>query len=212
MKTPDQEVLYYRVKLDGFKFFLERSIDHWSEDLEKYKSSLSQSDMSEPFNGRRDLYASLDSEFPQYQSRANLMILVAFFEDFLNQLALSIQDYKRLSTEFSSYNEGRGIDKFKNYFRKIASLRFPSELVAWNKIKNAQKIRNIIAHTDGHIHEIVHKEHLDIIKHSKGLEFDEYARIHLNIKNDYVIDTWKYMRRFATALYDSVKGMNKKTN
>lgn len=209
MKKPDQEIAYFLSRLDGFEFFLRRSDSHWREDLEEYKKSLEDASLHiSKFEGRRDLYASLETEFPEYQRRANLMTLIALFEDFLNQLCLSVQEYTNILTSFATY-EGNGVDKAKNYLKKVASINFPSQLTAWKKIKGACKIRNVIAHTAGHIHPIIHGKQIRIVATEQQLKSEEYARIHLKIKNEFVVEVLGNIREFSCELYKQINAMDR---
>lgn len=201
MKIPYQVVAYFCEELDSYKLFIEMSERNWVEEYERYTSKLLDDD--EPtlcrFNYRSDLSAKLSEDFPQYQRKSYLIMLVSIFEDFMNQLCRSVEVYQEIDISFNELN-GSGIERAKKYLSKLSSLSLPTSGKEWKQIKDAQAIRNVIAHAAGHIDEKNHSEQLKIIKGSDSLEAEYYARTHLKINSHYVLELAEAMKIFSNKI------------
>lgn len=96
MKSPEQEISYFYNEIEVFSDLIKLSERLWPEELSKYEPSLIDDDekYGERFEHRRDLSNKLKSEYPQLQRRSYLVMLLALFEDFLNQLCYSLEKNK----------------------------------------------------------------------------------------------------------------------
>jgi uncharacterized protein YutE (UPF0331/DUF86 family) len=214
MQVPYQVVAYFSVELNSYKLFIEMSERNWIEESERYTSSILEDD--EPtlhrFNYRSDLASKLNDEFPQYQRKSYLIMLVSMFEDFMNQLCRSIETDLDIKASFTDFT-GSGIERAKQYLSKLSSLSLPVSGEEWKLIKNAQAIRNVIAHAAGHIDKKAHAKQLKIIDSNDNLEAEYYARIHLNIDSEYVFNLVSAMKWFTDKLLvECEKLPNKKIN
>lgn len=189
MKKPIQEVAYFFYELDAYKIFVEMSERHWIEEYEKYNLSLhtDNSELMHRFDYRSDLSANLSTEFPQYQRKSYLIMLLSIFEDFLNQLCISVKLEYKLNISYVDF-AGKGIDRAKDYLNKATPLNFTANSKEWNKIKKAQLIRNIVVHAAGHMDPIKHKKELVIVSSEDFLESKSYARIHLLLSREYILE------------------------
>jgi uncharacterized protein YutE (UPF0331/DUF86 family) len=214
MQIPYQVVAYFSVELGSYKLFIEMSERNWVEELERYTLSILED--HEPtlhrFNYRNDLTSKLSDEYPQYQRKSYLIMLVSIFEDFMNQLCRSVEAHLELKASFTDFN-GSGIERAKQYLSKLSSLSLPVSGKEWKLIRDAQAIRNIIAHAAGHIDKKAHLKQLKIINGSENLAAEYYARTHLNIDNEYILNLVGAMQDFSgKLLIECDKLSNKKTN
>lgn len=174
---------------------------NWLEEFERYTSSIL--DDHEPtlhrFNYRNDLSSKLSDEYPQYQRKSYLIMLVSIFEDFMNQLCRSVESDLDIKASFTDFN-GSGIERAKQYLSKLSPLSLPVTGREWGLIRDAQAIRNVIAHAAGHIDKKSHQKQLKIIDKSDNLDAEYYARIHLNIDSDYILNLVEAMKAFSGKL------------
>jgi hypothetical protein len=201
MKTPYQVVDYFCSELASYKLFIEISERNWLEEHDKYTSSLLENAEAEAarFNYRTDLSSKLNEEFPQYQRKSYLVMLVSIFEDFMNQLCRSVELQMDLKICFTDLG-GSGIERAKKYLSKLSPLSLPVHGQEWQKIKDAQEIRNIIAHAAGHIDNRAHSKQFEIIKRNENLEAEYYARTHLKIESQYILNLVDSMHIFSCKL------------
>ena len=78
-------------------------------------------------------------------------------------------------------------------------------MTSWNKIIDAQNIRNIVAHNAGHLDKEIHEKQLKIVVKSSNLDYEEYARVHLNIKQVYLLEVIEAMECVANVLWKNTK-------
>lgn len=203
--SPKQVSDYFIQQLDGFQVFIKLTELQWEEEFTSYEQSL---DIEEHeslswtrYSYRHDLSAKITQEFPQYQRQSQLIMIVSLFEDYLNQLCLSIQKTNELHVALTDI-KGSGIERAKTYLKKVVGIQFSSASNAWNSILNAQSIRNIVAHNAGHLDEFRHTKHLNVVKDSNDLDAEEFARLHLIIKEGYLSSVVSAMKDFSLTLND----------
>jgi len=213
MQVPYQVVAYFSVELDSYKLFIEMTERNWIEESERYTSSILEDDKPtlHRFNYRSDLASKLNDEFPQYQRKSYLIMLVSIFEDFMNQLCRSVEADLDIKASFTDFT-GSGIERAKQYLSKLSSLSLPVSGKEWKQIKDAQAIRNVIAHAAGHIDKKAHAKQLKIIDCDENLEAEYYVRTHLNIDSEYVFSLITAMKVFTHKLLSECKKQPKKIN
>ncbi len=214
MKSLDQEVLYFLEEMKTYKYFVEMSEHYWEEELPKYKESLNSENPMESsrFDYRRDLWANIAIEYPQFQRKSYLIMLLSIFEDFLNQFCISVEkQYKPAST--SKNKNQRNKTKQNEQPSKIVKLKnrltatqfsFPSDLKAWQRIEKAQKIRNVIVHAAGYLDPKEHKQQSEIASANDFLKIESYARIHLLLMCEYILELIDDMTLFGHQLLSLV--------
>ncbi|OUS71060.1 hypothetical protein B5G52_12755 [Pseudoalteromonas sp. A601] len=203
MKKPDQVSLYFLSDLEKFRIFVELSERHWSEELIKYNESDIETNEFicwDRYKYRNDLSAHFQEVFPQYQKQSFLLMLVSLFEDYLNQLCHSFHFEKGLSCTLKDFR-GSGIERAKNYLRKIAEIEVPTGTAFWSKVIEARDIRNIIAHNAGHLDENLHSKQLRIVAKNLNLNSHQFARIHLEVTQVYVFEVIKAMASVVNVLW-----------
>ncbi|BCE00281.1 hypothetical protein [Marinicellulosiphila megalodicopiae] len=201
MKTPIQEIAYFYNDIIDFSELINFSQRLWPEELNRYEASLKveDTDVDDRFNNRTDLYGKLSTEFPQLQRRSYLVMLLALFEDFLNQLSDSIkEDENIVDNPFDI--DGKGIDRAKKYISKFSKINFPSNSKEWQNIKKAQSIRNLIIHAGGHIDLDKKIKELKIISENKNLDIEYFARTHITIEQSYLTDLISDLLNFSNYL------------
>lgn len=202
IKNPQQEILYFCEKLKSYKDFIEFTERHWKEEVDKYKN-LDWNKRYDRYGERDNLDYLLSDDYPQYQRKSHLVMLLSLFEDFLNQLCASIQEKFDLKVSFTDLN-GMGLERAKNYFNKCTKLQFPANQNTWGNIKNAQEIRNSVVHTAGHIEK---GQTLKIVTANDFLDSEDYARTHLVLMPEYLFGLIKDMQAFNSLLLKSVEGL-----
>lgn len=203
MQKPDQMSLYFLSDLEKFQIFVELSERHWSEELIKYNESdigTNESICWDKYKYRNDLSTHFQEVFPQYQKQSFLLMLVSLFEDYLNQLCHSFHFEKGLSCTLKDYN-GSGIERAKNYLRKVAKIEVPTGTVSWGKVIEARDIRNIIAHNAGHLDEALHSKQLRIVDKNLNLNSHQFVRVHLEVTQAYVFEVIAAMTSIVKELW-----------
>ena len=201
MKIPVQEVAYFYSALKDYGEFIKFSERLWPAELQKYEISINDENekYGSRFNYRRDLSSKLSTEYPQLQRKSYLVMLLALFEDFLNQVCYSVQVYEKIGDNLSDAN-GKGIERAKKYITEYSKISFPSNDKEWQHIKDAQSVRNVIVHSAGHIDSEKHKKQLIIVTTNTKLEKIDYARTHLVIKYAYLFDLVDDIEEFCKKL------------
>lgn len=203
MQKPDQISLYFLSDLEKFRIFVELSERHWSEELIKYnESDLETNEFIcwDRYKYRNDLSAHFQEVFPQYQKQSFLLMLISFFEDYLNQLCHSFHFEKGLSCTLKDYSSS-GIERAKNYLRKVAKIEVPTGTFSWSKVIEARDIRNVIAHNAGHLDEELHSKQLRIVAKNLNLNSHQFARVHLEITQVYVVEVIEAMTSVVNDLW-----------
>lgn len=203
MQKPDQVSLYFLSDLEKFRIFVELSERHWSEELIKYnESDLETNEFIcwDRYKYRNDLSAHFQEVFPQYQKQSFLLMLISFFEDYLNQLCHSFHFEKGLSCTLKDYSSS-GIERAKNYLRKVAKIEVPTGTFSWSKVIEARDIRNVIAHNAGHLDEELHSKQLKIVAKNLNLNSHQFARVHLEITQVYVVEVIEAMTSVVNDLW-----------
>lgn len=214
MKSLDQEVLYFLEEMKTYKYFVEMSERYWEEELPKYKGSLNSENPMESsrFDYRRDLWANIAIEYPQYQRKSYLIMLLSIFEDFLNQFCISVEkQYKPASTsknknQRNKTKQGDPPSKIVKLENRLTATQFgfPTDSQEWERIKDAQLIRNAITHAAGDLNEKKHDRQIEIVKENHHLKTEMYARTHLSLESEYILKTIDDMTLFGNQLLSLV--------
>lgn len=201
MKNPSQEIVYFLNSLEEYMEFIKFSERFWPEELQKYETSLKdeKEDYGDRFDYRNDLSAKLSIEFPQLQRRSCLVMLLALFEDFLNQLCQSIKKYESVEKNLFDIN-GKGIDRAKKYLTEYSKINFPVNSKEWQSIRDSQQIRNIIVHSGGHVDLKKHEKAIRVISTSHNLNKQSFAREHLVIENSYLLELVSDIKVFCNMI------------
>jgi len=103
--------------------------------LASYSQSLANDEVNvKSFGGRRDHWADLADEFPQYHRKASFLMIFAMLEDDLTQFCKAIAAEQALKTTVFD-SEGRGIERAKTYLTIIARFTFRANTRDWQTIK-----------------------------------------------------------------------------
>ncbi len=204
MKLPPVQVSNYFIRqLASFRDFIDLSERQWRAESALYKRSLN-IDEYEALNWNRysyrsDMAADVMQKFPQYQRQSQLIMVISLFEDYLNQLCLSFERANRLNIAVNDF-KGSGIKRAKIYLEKAVGIPFPSDGDSWQRILDAQLIRNIVVHNGGHLDQIQHSKHLRVVEASDNLDAEVFARSHLIIESEYLPSLVSAMETHAEAL------------
>ena len=98
-----------------------------------------------------DEFWKYDEVFTKYAFNSSLLSIYALLENWLKKLC--DYEYERgFSTIKVSDLAGRNyIEKSKNYFEKVAGIDLSDLNMKWQKIKEIQNIRNLIAHNNANL-------------------------------------------------------------
>ncbi|HRD70516.1 MAG TPA: hypothetical protein PK657_10255 [Legionella sp.] len=101
--------------------------------------------------GLDDMTWSLDevfiNYFPNLFRKSALLTLYGEFENLLNNLCNDLKKEKKLKLSFNDMSD-RGIDRARKYLEKVAGIKVVNQS-SWEKIKQLQELRNLIAHNNG---------------------------------------------------------------
>jgi hypothetical protein len=188
-REPVQDLYYFLEEIGILRDYFVFAERNRLEEFERYKAKFQEHDdtLDDRFNERLDLWASFETEYPQYLRRSSILITFSMFEDNLNKFCDSMAEYKCSALRFSDMS-GRGIERSKNYLSKAIGMDFPSSTSEWEKITKVQKVRNILAHTSGYLDEQRHKDILEIAEKNVNLEVKSFARNEIFIKPEYVLE------------------------
>jgi hypothetical protein len=107
---------------------------------------------------------------------------------------------KGLSCTLKAYS-GSGIERAKNYLRKVAKIEVPTGTASWSKVIEARDIRNIIAHNAGHLNEELHSKQLRIVAKNLNLNSHQFARVHLEVTQVYVFEVIEAMTSLVNEIW-----------
>jgi hypothetical protein len=97
-----------------------------------------------------DLEAIFEYYFPNLQRRSTLIILFSFLEHQLNQLCKLFANAQQLKIVHTDL-KGTGIDRSRDYLKKVICLPINDNSSLWQEIKKIQEIRNVVAHNDAQL-------------------------------------------------------------
>jgi len=188
-REPVQDLYYFLHQIGILRDYFVFAERNRLEEFEQYKAGLQvlEDTPDDRFNDRVDLWASFETEFPQYLRKSSILIIFSMFEDKLNAFCDSMAEYKKSALRFSDMS-GRGIERSKNYLSKAIGMNFPSSTSEWEKITKIQKVRNVLAHTSGYLDEQRHKDILEIADENRHLEVGSFARNEIIIKPEYILE------------------------
>ncbi|BDS11484.1 hypothetical protein [Aureispira anguillae] len=146
-----------RIKIELNEF--QEIIEEISSDLESKKAKIEASYENLEASGYEDHYSDIlideyqkyDKTFPKYTFNPLLLSIYGYFENWLRKLC-DIDSRKGFSKIKVSDLAGRNyIEKSKTYFQKVAEIDLSILNEKWQRVKEIQKIRNLIAHNESNI-------------------------------------------------------------
>ncbi len=102
------------------------------------------------YGGIWDLHTIFTKQFPNLQRRSTLITLFGLFENELDELCRFIREKQNLTVELKDITDS-GIERSTRFLSKVAGLKRVKETRYWSKIKDIQKIRNLVVHSDGRL-------------------------------------------------------------
>ncbi len=107
-----------------------------------------------------DLHSIFEEYFPTLQRGSALITLFSFIEHELENLCHLFSNEKEIKIKVNDLH-GKGINRSINYLKKVTGLKIDTSIQIWEEIKSIQKIRNLIVHNSGILHN-KHKEPMKI--------------------------------------------------
>ena len=207
--------IYHSIEFDC----LERSCDFVSRSLQNAADEISRNYERELLSvdeDHRDVYADVLSEehnnyekvYPKIQWDAYFLLSFGMFESTLNS-------YCRIAGHDADSNltlndlSGQGIERAKNYLSKVVGVEGCFNSSEWSYIRDASKIRNIIAHTSGTLNfdNSIHCKVADMIKKTEGVQLicEHDAGADILLSKEYVVNTIRTFRQFIRniGVYDT---------
>jgi hypothetical protein len=182
-KKPDQVIAYYLMEIRRAETYVSFSERFLEEEHETYLKSLDDEETAKRYNYRKDLSADLGDSFPQLQRTSCLLLLFSTFEENLDHLCWSLEQHKKLNLRLHDLS-GRGIDRARAYLSKVAGWKLPKS--KWEKLKDAQTIRNLFSHASGYIHPNDSAEISQLVRRSRFLNIQSFARDRVVIRPGYL--------------------------
>lgn len=207
-KNPFQHLAYFLHRLRRLRNYVEFSETNWEEKLASYNRSLANDDLNlRSFGGRRDHWADLANEFPQYHRKASFLMIFAMLEDDLTQLCTAVAVEQKLTTKVTD-TPGRGIERAKSYLTKIVSFPFPASTPEWQKIKVFGDVRNVLIHAAGYL-EPGNAQHDRVREAAKransGLRLHHHARTQLGLESDFLPSMLATLEKFYERMLATTK-------
>ena len=116
-------------------------------------------------------------KFQRYFGYSVIILIFSILEHLLEEVCNIVKRFKNLSLNPGDL-KGQGIERAKNYIKKVCKIPFPSDSPEWEFIQDLLEVRNCIVHANGKINEYKNPEKLkDIINRVSGLDSDEYGYV-----------------------------------
>ena len=131
--------------------------------------------------------------FPNLQRRSALLTICGYFEHELDKLCMQYQSEKSFKVALTDII-GKGIDRSTTYLEKVVGIDVHKTSEEWNHIKMIQKIRNVIVHQDGKLHNPQGKSIKAVIDYIRQVEYLEDKDDEVAVKKGFlkhVVDNYK---------------------
>ncbi|PNQ79325.1 hypothetical protein [Paenibacillus sp. F4] len=191
----------FEKELNNFKMYCKLT----ENQLENLKHELKKNNVREEnFLNWLLLNNKYSDEFPQILRNSLLVSLYAFFE---NQLALICDYYKQQKNIVISVADlkGAGIERAKNYMKKVIQSNFPETTDEWKTIKNCALVRNCIVHCGGDVE--LFSRTIDLRKsiNRLGKSIFETERNKIYICKEFISEIIIAMEKILTDLHIDLK-------
>lgn len=139
------------------------------------------------------------------QRRSALLTICVFFEHELDKLCLLYKTEKSFKLALSDLG-GKGINRAVSYLNKVAEIEVHTHSKEWDRIQNIQKLRNVIVHQDGKLHDHQGKPKkavIDYINQTDTLSGKEEILISKGFLS-HVVDIFrKYLNKIQESIVES---------
>lgn len=142
-----------------------------------------------------DEHYIIESIFLKSFRYSMIITVYSLLEISLNDLCHYLRNSKKLALSFDELR-GEGIERAKLYLTKVCLLDFPESCKEWNEIQKLNKIRNCIVHAMGDIENAKSPQKLrNIIANTNGLglENERFIRIDSEYINTTISNTKKLL-------------------
>jgi hypothetical protein len=186
-------------------------LDEAEANLEKQKlkliemsKELDDEEQDEFWDWYIDDYYTYSELYPSILKTSVFISIYSFFEyQLLKQCT---------NKEILSSIKDKGIDKGKEYFKKVFGIHSPFQSENWKFIKDCNKIRNVIVHNGGNMDTILdenkQQEIRNIISRVPGLNISKHGNI--LIENEFCKRFYEAVRDLLIDLYNEKKGTRNK--
>lgn len=162
---------------DSVEDFLDSEADEIREKAQQAVDSAPDQTADEIADIHRYRIEQMEEVFPSLLRESVFVTLYALLESELNQLCYLFDKHANHAMELEDVS-GSGIFRAKKYLIKVAGMDFPSRNPDWGDIRNYNRIRNCIMHSQGSIREASNKLNNYIYNHSE-LSTDDHGNIEM---------------------------------
>lgn len=117
------------------------------------------------------IYDALSEHYPSMIRQAMFVSAYGRLEHLLNELCQQLQEERRLPIGLKDL-KGAGLQRAKDYLKKVCGIAFPDEGTAWATIMGLAEIRNVIAHREGALKKSDKKAWTYLEKHQSQVTLD----------------------------------------
>ena len=202
-KNPSQHLARFLYGLRRLRDYVDFSETNWNEKLASYNRSLVDDNLNlKSFGGRRDHWANLADEFPEYHRKASFLMIFAMLEDDLSQFCKAIAAEQKVTTALKDV-PGKGIERAKDYLTKAVHFAFPASTREWQTIKAFGDVRNVLIHAAGYL-EPGNAQHEQVKKFSRrrqsGLRVRHHARSQITLEPEFLPSMIATLEKFYQLL------------
>ena len=143
-------------RLIDYLYLIDRFFEDSSKELNEQIKDARELDFTDPFYDERyesqliHKRSSFEKTFRNFHFYSFLILCFSYFEIKLIKVCKDELEDRDLSTEPSEFRS----NDFDNVFKgtlKIVDIRFETISKKWGEIKNIQKVRNVIVHSNGRV-------------------------------------------------------------
>ena len=150
--------------------------------------------------------AAHEPTLSSYTIRASIIVMIcATIDSILMDLATETRKTEGLTPDPTD-RRGSSLEPSKEFFKKVAQLRFPDETETWSRLKNLFELRDAIAHEWGRINEEARRKAVEAL----GVVVSETGEVRLDAAT--VREALSIMQSFTDELEAYLGGDQKPTD
>lgn len=151
--------------------------------------------------------------YPKYTYNPLLLSIYGFFENWLKK---TCDIYKRKGFSNLTVNDFAGrnyIEKSKLFFEKVVGIGLSDMEELWNRIKEIQNIRNLIAHHESNViknpnRRVSEQSFFKLIKDQEYIEFNEGTGDFFISRPEFLFDTMEIMQKYLFEVLNRIANVN----
>lgn len=202
--------MLFATKFDNVKNFVTEVESFINSEVRKLGKEFDEAVKRLSKEERRDAEDYYSDVFYQYQEYTEILrrslfsYIYSVIENMLNDLCNSERESKKLKLSLSDLS-GKGIERAKNYLKKVAEIQFPAESGEWQELKVYNLVRNCLVHREGELGDSnddrTIREWALRCPDCLEVKHDVVGREFLEIKRDLCYRALEVVRQFFRQLY-----------